>query len=77
MTFEIDSERRAQYLTVYTGILDLLALLGGLALFLHALVSVLLGLLNQNAMENWLVANLFKARMPVDDDTKYGSRPRR
>lgn len=63
---------------MYTDVLDLLALLGGLALIMHTMVTLVISLWNEYAMENWLVSNLFKSKMPASEDkSSYASQPRK
>ena len=48
VTFEVAANRSVQHLTLYTGVLDMLALLGGVTIMLYAIFAIVMSAVNYN-----------------------------
>jgi len=48
VTFEVAAYRTAQHLTIYTGVLDMLALLGGVTVILYAIFALVMSAVSYN-----------------------------
>lgn len=67
VTFEVSEERGIKQRTNIVFFFDLLALIGGLSLTIYALLSLFMSVMNFNRMENWLVSQLYKMRIPDEE----------